>query len=223
MGLVQRWHRGTLAVDARLIRDVENVLEADCMAPRGDVMALMRRVDAVRERGDDPEYDIDLARENERLADGCLLKPVEQASVYRLRGWNRARHGKMTVKAEHLSEVRNILDALDVGVDGLDCEGLLADLGEAGNLAGDPADARAEVEWIRRRIEANERCNRCTWCSYHLLAARIDAVLDSAGFAIRSAWIPTSDERGYDPEVVWRREYEGLPWRSAEPTKEAGA
>lgn len=189
MPQILRHHTGTAAVDARLLADVDWVLDMDSAAPPGQVAPVAARVQACLAAGEDPERDPTLAAAG-RAEWHDYLRLLDVHAVQRLRGWHRSRHGQVTVDAGRLAEVRNVLDGETFAR--LGCEDFLSG---GGWPDGDPERAA-----VAAAVAAGDMCYRCGRCQAVVMRDRIDAALDAAGHTGRSAWL----DLGYDPEACWR-------------------
>jgi hypothetical protein len=185
-------YTGAVTVDARLLNDIDWVLDMDTAAPSGAVAPLIAQMDAVVAAGQDPDLDLDLLLAVRSRPRHDYLGVVAVHEVQQLRGWHRLRCGPVTVDAGRLSAVRNILD-----VELYNRAGCEENLDDGGWTEDDP-----QYLAIKAAVDAGQCCNRCSWCRALLLRDRIDAVFAAAGYT-RTAW---QEPLGYDPDRVWREQ-----------------
>lgn len=177
MGQILRYHRGTLTVPARVLDDIDWVLDMDTAAARRDVLA------AVATLGDDGR---DVTYCGPDVHD--YLRPREVDAVQRLRGWNRLRHGSITVDAGLLCDVRNLLDTETFQRDS--CDAFLSELDDEIGMLDEStqgayaASLRAERDALAVFLaEPTGICGRCPWCQALALRDVLDELLNAAGFA----------------------------------------
>ncbi|MCU1696104.1 MAG: hypothetical protein JWR34_2167 [Mycobacterium sp.] len=188
MGQIRRMHYGTAKVPAQLLVAIDGVLDMDAAAPRSVVKPL---ADRLRDYNRDLDIDMDI-----ECTEGIhpYLQVSEVDAVQRLRGWHRLRYGTVTVDAEALSDVRNVLDTLTLSWSS--CHE---------NAEGNPYGYdEIELTYVQAQLKKNEICYRCQWCEFLILRERIDWLLDAQGFTDRNRWIETHQKHQEDPEVTWR-------------------
>lgn len=192
MSPVTRMHHGTARIPAQLLDDIDGTLDMDLAVPRAVVKALADRVREHRANWRNPDHDDDLVAAVQATPVHDYLSLMEVDAAQRLRGWHRLRHGTLTVDAEALSDVRNVLDGLTLTWTG--CEE---------NAEGNPYGYDdAELAYVQAQLEKGHICYRCTWCQFLILRDRIDYLLDAQGFTDRSPYIEPGED---DPEVIWRQ------------------
>ncbi len=161
--VLRAWPGGTARIPATLLDDIHWTLDMDTAAPRAEVLARVAATDRRYDWSEPYVHD--------------WLDPYEVNAVQRLRGWHRLRHGTLTVSADHLAAVRNVLDQI-----------LLA----------------TEAECEEYGAEGLECCNQCRWCRILLLRDRIDVAMDAQGlYGGGSYEAYASRDLSYDPDRVW--------------------
>lgn len=167
-------HSGKVAIDVRLLQEIEGAAMIDCEPPPGVIAPLAARFQAERDAYRSPYLDDDLTAEVEKALHpyGAFLDLEEIHAVQQLRGWHRARYGRITVDAGHLSAVRNLLDDLTLSL-GDSCEDEQRDC--------DPEWEPEIAAQIAESMARTGRCGECAWCTALWLRDECDAVLDAAG------------------------------------------
>ena len=172
---------GPIAVDVRLIQEIEGAVMLDCEPPPSVIAPLWARAEALEWNA---PTDSACADDVDSALDpwGGILTLDEIHAVQRLWGWHRARHGRVTVDAYWLAETRNVLDNLTLSY-GEECDQAIEDFGLDGVTTGEPAEVDRE---IRAEVLAYLReygtCGECNWCHVLRLRDQCDAILDAAGY-----------------------------------------
>jgi len=178
MGQIHRpWpgRNDRLSIDVRLLQDIEEATMIDSEPPPSVIAPLVARLDAER-NGFWRRVDMsdELAEDIHNALDpyGAFLDLEEIHAVQRLRGWNRARYGSITVAARWLTAVRNLLDDLTLSL-GDSCEDEFQEISQ-------------EHEWdlyvqVAARLFAGKTCGECNWCTALRLRDECDTALDAAG------------------------------------------
>jgi hypothetical protein len=180
-------HYGTVKIDVSLLERIEAVAAIDCAEPPDVIAKLWARAKADRDDGRDPEYDSPLVAETKEALDGHWLSLWETHAIQRLRGWNRARYGMITVDARWLTAARNVLDDFTLSFES-NCDETLREYGldlvraaAAPDRSGWPSFESERAE-ILVPLTARGLCGECTWYCALLLRDEVDAVLDATGF-----------------------------------------
>jgi hypothetical protein len=165
---------GAVVIDVRLLDEVEAAFLIDCSPPPSVAAPLYQRKYAYEDTWPEPAPDDPTLEDDTREAfDGSFADLEETHYVQQLRGWNRARHGRITVDARWLTAVRNALDGLTLSLDE-ECERELDHLDYP-----DGYELRAEVTKSMLRTGT---CGECQWCTSLRLRDECDAILDAAGY-----------------------------------------
>ena len=168
MSPIWRHDRGRLTVPASTLTDIDWVLDMDTASPRSTVIAALALEDP-RDAAPVHEY----------------LSAAQVDTIQRLRGWNRLRHGSITVDAGLLSGVRNTLDSETFHR--TQCEDFLDELRDEIGMSSPGQESYAavlqtEFAAIEPRVENGGVCGRCPWCQALALRDVLDELLDNAGF-----------------------------------------
>lgn len=164
---------GPAVIDVGLVDEIEGTLAIDCAPPPGVIAPLVARVDAHYDAHTDPERDKQLVEDAREALDCEWLSLDEIHAIQRLRGWHRARYGKISVDAYWLAAVRNVLDTLTLSLDS-QCDETLRELKYPGN-----EDLLADA---KRSMRRTGRCGECQWCTVLRLRDETDSALDAAGY-----------------------------------------
>lgn len=167
MGQMTRHHYGPARIDIRLIQEIEWATSMDIAAKRDVVVAERERLKA-------ESYPYPWTEDRGGVVHDWW-EILEVDAIQRLRGWHRLRYGTAAVRAEHLSAVRNFLDALLIDAYGEHCEDLLEEIGDDPYCADEAASVRAA-------IEQGVGCHCCENCRIHDLRDRCDDALDANGY-----------------------------------------
>lgn len=164
---------GTATIDVSLLEEIEGTLAIDCAAPPDVIAPLIARARAHEDARRDPEHDEALCADVRKVMDGEWLHVEEIHAIQRLRGWHRARYGRITVDAYWLADVRNVLETLTMAL-GSTCDEEIEELRYPGN-----EDILATAEAL---MEATGYCGECRWCTVLRLRDETDRALDAAGY-----------------------------------------
>lgn len=159
MSQVHRYcQEGPVTVDISLIQWIESVTNVDGAPPPGVISPLAARVEDDRDDMRNPEYDEDLVADTRKALDGCWLYLDEIHAIQRLRGWHRARYGRVTVDAYWLARARNVLDNLTLSLEG-ECEEMLEEYGLS--RVGPPPQFPVPPQWQPTPASVRRSSSRC--------------------------------------------------------------
>lgn len=190
MSQVHRYcQKGAVTIEIGLIQWIESVTNVDTAPPPGVISPLVARVEGDRDDMRNPEFDEELVADTRKALDGCWLCLDEIHAIQQLRGWHRARYGRVTVDAYWLARARNVLDNLTLSLEG-ECEEMLEEYGlsRVGVIPQFPVPPQWQSAHVRERaailksMQETDTCGECQWCQALRLRDRCDGILDNAGY-----------------------------------------
>lgn len=173
---------GTVTIDVRLLEEIEGLTQIDDAPEPSVVASLWARAEALRDAGQDPEFDDELYNDVHEAFDGCWLKIWEAHVVQRLRGWHRARGGQVACDAWWLSAAYNVLDDFTLGFNS-GCDETLEELGlDQVRPAPGPSVLPVDRAAVLASMNDGRGCGECDWCTALRLRDEVNDVLNAAGF-----------------------------------------